>query len=114
MIPGRSVWALYHVEGLTAADVGRKLGTSRSAVLRAAHDLGMPVRVGGAVIQARPQEIELVSALYADPLVAASLACHGIGQVPPGGPIWQRFPQPVPLTARLVDDLCAGSSRARP
>lgn len=27
------------------------------------------------------------------------------GQVPAGGPIWRRFPEPVPLTERLVRDL---------
>ena len=26
-------------------------------------------------------------------------------QVPAGGPIWQRFPEPAPLTERLVRDL---------
>ncbi len=43
--------------------------------------------------------------LYADELVRAVLADHKIAEVPAGGPIWQRFPQPVLLTERLVADL---------
>jgi hypothetical protein len=50
-------------------------------------------------------EIELVNALYADELVDAVLAQHKVPQVLPGGPIWQRFPDPVPLTRQLVEDL---------
>jgi hypothetical protein len=105
VLPADLLWMLYSADGFTADEVGRKLDASRNTVLRAAHDLGMPVRVGGAVVQPGPQEIELVDALYADPLVAAALARHKIAAVPAGGPIWQRFPQPVPLTVQLVEDL---------
>lgn len=96
---------LYGRDGLPADDVARKLDTSRHVVLRNAHDLGFPVRTGGAVPTSGPEEIELVRALYADHLVARTLAEHQIPQVPAGGPIWQRFPDPVPLTRQLVEDL---------
>ena len=96
---------LYSRDGLAADDVGRKLDASRKVVLRNAHDLGLPVRVGGAVPQSGPAEIELVNALYADALVDGVLAEHKIPRVPAGGPIWQRFPEPVPLSSRLVADL---------
>jgi hypothetical protein len=43
--------------------------------------------------------------LYADPLVDATLAAYGIARVPPGGPVSQRFPVPVPLATPLVKDL---------
>jgi hypothetical protein len=99
------LWMLYIVAELTADDIGRKLGTSRTAVLRAAHYLGLPVRTGGTVALSGPAEIRLIDALYADPLVAAVLAEHRTGQVPAGSPIWQRFPEPVPLTRQLVEDL---------
>jgi len=99
---------LYTRLGMTADEVSRRLGTSRGTVLRSAHALGVPVRVGGVVPAPGPEEIKLVKALYADPLIAAVLDARGIPRVPPGGPIWQRFPDPVPLTTPLVKDLYWG------
>jgi hypothetical protein len=96
---------LYTQLGLTADEAGRRLGTSRGIVLRSAHALGIPVRVGGIVQMPGPDQIELVEALYADPLIAEVLDIHGIQRVPPGAPIWARFPDPVPLTTPLVKDL---------
>ncbi len=103
---------LYSELGLTADEVGRRLGTSRSTVLRSAHALGVPVRAGGIVQAPGPEEIKLVEALYADPLIAAVLDARDIPRVPPGGPIWQRFPDPVPLTTALVKDLYWGCGAA--
>jgi hypothetical protein len=99
---------LYVRLGLTAEEAGRRVGASRATVLRSAHALGVPVRSGGAVPLAGPEEIELVSALYADPLIAAVLDARGIPRVPAGAPIWQRFPSPVPLTTPMVKDLYWG------
>jgi hypothetical protein len=96
---------LYQEYGLSADDVGRKLDTSRKVVLRTAHDLGLPVRTGGSVAQSGPDEIQLIDALYADELIRGTLAEHQITEVPAGGPIWHRFPQPIPLTRHLVSDL---------
>jgi hypothetical protein len=53
----------------------------------------------------RPGEIELINALYADPLVTAALAAHDVPRVPAGGSPGHRFPVPVPLTTPLVKDL---------
>jgi hypothetical protein len=78
---------------------------SGGIVLRSAHALGVPVRAGGGVPVPGPTEIELVRALYADPLIDATLTAHGIARVPPGGAIADRFPEPVPLTTPLVKDL---------
>jgi len=103
---------LYTRLGLTADEVGQRLGTSRSTVLRSAHALGVPVRPGGIVQAPGTEEIKLVEALYADPLIAAVLNARDIPRVPPGGPIWQRFPDPVPLTAPLVKDLYWGCGAA--
>jgi hypothetical protein len=103
---------LYTRLGLTAAEVGRRLGTSRGTVLRSAHALGVPVRAGGIVAVPGPEQIELVEALYADPLIAAVLDARDVPRVPPGGPIWQRFPDPVPLTTPLVKDLYWGCGTA--
>lgn len=104
-LPVDALWDLYRRDGLSAQDVGRKLGTSLKTVLRSAHDCGLPVRTGGTVPQAGPAEIELVNALYSDPLVSTVLAEHQIPRAPAGGSIWQRFPIPVPLTRQLAEDL---------
>ena len=78
--------------GLSADEVGRELGCSRHIVLRVVHDLGWPVRIGGPAPRKGPTDIELVSALYADPLVAATFRRHGIQPVGTGGSISFRFP----------------------
>jgi len=104
-VPAETLWALYEQLGMTAAEVGQVIGVSRTTVLRSAHDLGVAVRVGGAVPLSGPDEIELVRALYADDRIASVLIAHDVPQVPPGRPIWARFPAPVPLSASLVKDL---------
>lgn len=105
MVPAEILRELYEQLGLTAAEVGTVIGASRSTVLRSAHDLGVAVRTGGAVPLSGPDEIELVAALYDDDLIASALHAHDIARVPPGRPIWARFPDPIPLTAPLVKDL---------
>jgi hypothetical protein len=104
-LPAEVLQALYSELGLTAAEVGRRLGISGNTVLRDAHALGIPVRSGGAVPLSGPGEIELVAALYADPLIAAALTAHNIPRVPAGGSLADRFPRPVPLTTPMVKDL---------
>jgi hypothetical protein len=104
-VPTGELIRLYVAAGLSAADTGRLLGVSRQIVLRAAHDEGLAVRVGGPEPREGPAEIELVEALYADPLVRQALARHRIACRPPGGPIWQRFPVAVPLSAELAEEL---------
>lgn len=103
--PAEALLRLYVRGGLSAAETGRLLGTSRQVVLRSAHDDGLPVRIGGPEPSHGPAEIELVDALYADPLVRQTLARHGVASRPPGGPIWLRFPVPVPLSPELVAEL---------
>lgn len=105
MVPAAVLRDLYTRLGMTAAEVGRRLGTSRDTVLGSAHALGIPVRTGGAVLLPGPEEIELIRALYADPLIAEVLDAHDIPQIPPGAPLWERFPAPVPLNTSLVKDL---------
>ena len=104
-IPDVTLRYLYERLGLSATEVGDLTGVSKNTVLRSAHALGVPVRTGGLADQPVPNRIELVRALYADDLIAAVLVAHDIPQVPPGGPIWERFPEPIPLTAPLVKDL---------
>jgi len=104
-VPADALIRLYVGGGLSAADTGRLLGVSGQIVLRAAHDEGLPVRVGGPEPSHGPGEIELVEALYADPLVRQALARHHIVRRPAGGPIWQRFPVPVPVSGELAEEL---------
>ena len=105
LIPQADLADLYVRRGLTADDVGRVLGVSRRLVLRSAHDVGLPVRVGGPPPGRGPSKIELIEALYADPMVGEVLTRHGVPRVPPFGPIWQRFPVPHVLTAELATEL---------
>jgi hypothetical protein len=91
--------------GLSAAETGRLLGVSGQVVLRAAHDEGFPVRVGGPEPRSGPTEIELVDALYAGPLVQQALSRHGLVSRPASGPIWQRFPVPLPVSPELAKEL---------
>jgi len=105
-VPAEALARLYVRGGLSAADTGRLLGVSGQIVLRAAHDEGLPVRVGGTEPPSHgPAEIELIEALYADPLVSQTLARHHIAQKPAGGPIWQRFPDPVHVSPALAEEL---------
>jgi hypothetical protein len=104
-VPAETLHDLYEQLGMTAAEVGQLIGTSRNTVLRSAHALGVPVRTGGAVPLSGPDQIELVRALYEDDLIASVLDAHDIPRVLPGGPIWQRFPEPVPLSSPLVKEL---------
>jgi hypothetical protein len=108
VIPQAELADLYVRAGLSADEIGRMLGVSRRVVLRSAHDAGLPVRIGGPPPRRGPSEIELIEALYADPMVSQVLARHGVPKVPLSGPIWQRFPAPHKLTAELVTELYCG------
>jgi transposase-like protein len=106
--------ALYVQAGLPADETGKLLGVSRHLVLRTAHDEGFPVRVGGPPPGRGPAEIKLLNALYADAQVRQVLHRHALPQVPAGGPIWQRFPVPLPLTGEVARELyvsCGLSTR---
>jgi hypothetical protein len=95
---------LYVRAGLSATETGKLLGVSGKVVLRTAHDEGLPVRVGGPEPRRGPTQIELVDALYADPLVLQAMSRHGLVRRPAGGPIWQRFPVPVPVSRELAEE----------
>lgn len=103
--PPESVAELYVAAGLSAAEAGQILGVSRQIILRTAHDEGLPVRVGGQEPSHGPADIELVRALYADPLVRHGLSRYGIAPRPAGGPIWRRFPDALPVSPQLAEEL---------
>lgn len=104
-LPADVLARLYLRAGLSAADVGRRLGVSGQTVLRSAHDQGLPVRIGGPEPSQGPAQIELIDALYADPLVEQALARHGIASIPERGQIWQRFPTPLRVSPELAEEL---------
>lgn len=97
--------ALYVQAELSAEEVGGLLETSRVTVLRNAHETGLPVRIGGPAPRSGPEYIELIDALYADSQVATALARHQVPVRPAGGRLWERFPDPVPLTAAMLEEL---------
>jgi hypothetical protein len=103
--PVEALAQLYVHAGLTAAETGRQLGVPSRIVLRTAHDQGLPVRIGGPEPRHGPSEIELIGALYADPLVRRTLLRHGIAPRPGKGSIWQRFPVPVDVSPELAEEL---------
>jgi transposase len=104
-VPADTLADLYLRAGLSAAEAGKRLGVSGRVVLRAAHDQGLPVRIGGPAPRRGPVEIELVDALYADPAVRQVLARHHITSRPAGGPIWRRFPVPLTVGPELAQEL---------
>jgi hypothetical protein len=104
-VPADVLVRLYVAAGLSAAETGRLLGVSRQVILRTAHDEGLPVRMGGPEPRHGPAEIQLIDALYADPLVQRALSRYGVPLRPEAGPIWQRFPVPQPLSPQLAAEL---------
>jgi hypothetical protein len=103
--PVEALAQLYVHAGLTAAETGRQLGVPGRVVLRTAHDQGLPVRVGGPEPRHGPSEIELIDALYADPLVRRALLRQGVAARPGKGSIWERFPIPVDVSPDLAKEL---------
>lgn len=93
---------LYLDKEMAAAVAGEELGVSGRIVLRAAHTHGLPVRAGGTPRPPEAFDIHLIEALYDDLQVARVLAAHAVPVVRRPGLIWQRFPNPVPLTDGLL------------
>lgn len=96
---------LYVEQGMTSDAVAAALGRSRFSVLRAAHGHGLPVRPPPSLAHQGAGSTFLVEALYSDALIAKTLALHGVPKVPPFGPVWARFPEPIPLSRDLASDL---------
>jgi hypothetical protein len=84
---------------LPAEVVGNRLGVSGRIVLRSAHSHGFPVRPGGSPSTAT---VELIEALYHDADIRRTLRMNHVPIARSPGPLWERFPQPLPLTSALV------------
>ncbi|MDA8295419.1 MAG: hypothetical protein M0004_02315 [Actinomycetota bacterium] len=97
--------SLYLCAGLTADEIGERLGVSRHIVLRAAHDLDRPVHPGGMPSVRGELDVRTITALYDDPQVVDVLTSFAVPMVRVPGTIWERFPTPVALTPELVHRL---------
>lgn len=91
--------------GLSGIEVSRRTGEPYPAVLRSAHALGLAVQLGGPPRRNGRSHIRTLDALYGDRLVRAALRRFRIPAVPARGPLWERFPEPVALTAHLLATL---------
>jgi len=96
---------LYVEQGMTSDEVAASVGSNRASVLRTAHGHGLPVRPPASLLHRGSGSTFLVEALYSDRLVVRTLALHGVPKVPAFGPVWARFPEPVPLGRELASDL---------
>jgi hypothetical protein len=107
-LPREELEELYVAEGKTAGEIAAELDCPLAHVLRALHDLGIPVRLGGTP---RPDDkgelpaMQLLEELYGDPEVLAALARHGVPPRPQPGTIAERFPEPVEVGPALLEDL---------
>ncbi|HEX7658605.1 MAG TPA: hypothetical protein VF444_03925 [Pseudonocardiaceae bacterium] len=87
---------------MPGTEVSRRTGEPYPAVLRSAHALGLPVQLGGPPPRTGRRRIRTLDALYADALVMTALRRFDVPVVPPGRPLWERFPEPVALTRPLL------------
>jgi hypothetical protein len=86
---------------------GERLG---QAMAELAREQRGPVPPSAPPPRRGPSEVELLTALYADPEVRQVLDRHAVPVADLTGPAWKRFPKPQPLTVGLVSDLyeCCG------
>ncbi|HEX3780297.1 MAG TPA: hypothetical protein VHX38_11565 [Pseudonocardiaceae bacterium] len=92
-------------QDLAATEISAVTHTGYHGVLRDLHASGLPVRLGGALPESGPERIELLTALYADDHVRAVLDAYRVPVVARTGPLWERFPRPVPLPEDLLREL---------
>ncbi|HVA61724.1 MAG TPA: hypothetical protein VNG13_14495 [Mycobacteriales bacterium] len=110
-LPAGPLRSLYVAQGLTASEIGERLGRSRREVLFSAHDHNLPVRPGGTNV-GQNRSVRVLASLYADPQVRRVLAHHRVPVVDQPGPLHQRFPCTVPLDPGLIRDLYVGCGLA--
>jgi hypothetical protein len=96
---------LYVESEWSAADVAAQLDSTINVVLRTGHAHGVPIRQGGGGSPAVTAAVALIDGLYRDDQISEVLDRHAVPRRPAGGDIAVRFPDPVPLTAQLLDEL---------
>jgi hypothetical protein len=107
--PVDQVRKLYVESEWSAADVAAQLDSTINVVLRTGHAHGVPIRQGGGGSPAVTAAVALIDSLYRDDQISEVLDRHAVPRRPAGGDIAVRFPDPVPLTAELLDELYHGA-----
>ena len=85
------------------------LNSTVHVVLRTGHAHGVPIRQGGGGCPAVTAAVALIDSLYRDEQIGEVLDRHAVPRRPAGGDIAVRFPDPVPMTAQLLDELYNGA-----
>jgi len=100
---------LYVESEWSVQDVAAQLDSHSHVVLRTAHAHGIPIRPGGGRRSAAPATVALIDSLYRDEQISQVLDRHAVPRRPAGGAIAVRFPEPVPITAQLLDEFYHGA-----
>ena len=100
---------LYVESEWSAQDVAAQLDAGVHVVLRTGHAHGVPIRQGGGGSPAVTAAVAVIDGLYRDQQVSEVLDRHAVPRRPAGGDIAVRFPDPVPMTAQLLDELYNGA-----
>jgi len=93
----------------SAEDVAAQLDSTVHVVLRTGHAHGVPIRQGGGGRPAVTATVALIDSLYRDEQISEVLDRHAVPRRPAGGDIAVRFPDPVPMTKQLLDELYHGA-----
>ena len=107
--PVEQLRKLYVESEWTAEEVAARLDSTVNVVLRTGHAHGVPIRQGGGGSPAVTAAVALIDGLYRDEQIGEVLDRHAVPRRPAGGDIAARFPDPVPLTAQLLDELYHGA-----
>ena len=103
--PVEKLRKLYVESEWSAQDVAAQLDSTIHVVLRTGHAHGVPIRQGGGGRPAVTAAVAVIDGLYRDDQISEVLERHAVPRRPAGGDIAVRFPEPVPLTAQLLDEL---------
>ena len=107
--PVDQVRKLYVESEWSAANVAAQLDSTINVVLRTGHAHGIPIRQGGGNSPAVTAAVAVIDSLYRDEQISEVLDRHAVPRRPAGGDIAVRFPDPVTLTAELLDELYHGA-----
>jgi transposase len=107
--PVEKLRKLYVQSEWSAQDVAAQLDSTVHVVLRTGHAHGVPIRQGGGGRPAVTAAVALIDGLYRDEQIRQVLDRHAVPRRPAVGDIAMRFPDPVPMTAQLLDELYTGA-----
>ena len=104
---------LYVESEWSAQDVAAQLDSTTQVVLRTGHAHGVPIRQSSGNAAAM-SAVAVIDGLYQDQQISQVLDRHAVPRRPAGGDIAVRFPQPIPLTAQLLEELYHGAGCSSP